>query len=69
MKKKAALDTNNHIKLCSQILDMHNETMRIPALAELGRLPVSLKTVGRIIVSWAQIVTSDADFLHSKDIH
>ena len=52
---------NAHIKFCRQILGVHNKAMKIPALAELGRFPVSLRLVGQVIAFRAYIVTSDAD--------
>ena len=52
---------NVHIEFCRQILGIHNKAMRIPVLAELGRLPVSLKIVSKVIAFWAHIVTSDVD--------
>ena len=42
--------------------------MRIPVLADLGRFPLSLKKVGRVITFWAHVITSDID-LYARKIY
>ena len=61
-----------HIKFCRQILGVHKKSMILPTLGELGRYPLSIEILGRIITFWIHILDSkENSYLHSlyKDLY
>ena len=54
--KRAA--ENVHVKYCRNLLGIHSKSMKIPVLAELGRFPITLPMISKVIAFWTHITES-----------
>ena len=52
---------NVHIKFCRSLLGVHNKTMKVPVLGELGRFPMAIHIISQVISFWVHITEAKED--------
>jgi hypothetical protein len=52
-----------HLKFCKHLLGVHNKAANFPVLAELGRFPITLHIITKLISFWLHIIESHDDSL------